>query len=87
MLYGGFRTEVHYGGWVKAGVYGALKQSCEEELLSRRIDTARQIAADTVAAIRAGEIAPRPADLTKCAYCQFASMCRVEVESEKVTGA
>ena len=59
--------------------YPEIKQAVEPEQLHAVMQQAREDTLVAIANIRAGNIGPKPADETKCDYCEFANACRYEV--------
>jgi ATP-dependent helicase/DNAse subunit B len=66
MLFAAIRGQVAWDGWEGAP---ALREVMEKS---------RQTVLTAVAQIREGAIAPNPADVELCQYCDFRDTCRVE---------
>jgi len=79
MLYCGLRKDVVWGGWHRA-IPGLeqVGESSTKERLRELVDAAAAAAVQTFDAITSGSIAPRPADVNKCRWCDFRDICRVE---------
>jgi len=78
MVYCGFKREVSFGGWIVRPYHMQVKEDCSEDRLGEVMSAARESALYAVAAIRGGTIAPKPVDETRCQFCAYARMCRVE---------
>ena len=52
-----------------------------------RNDTAEQSVKSIVAEVREGRIAPRPASIQVCEWCDFRSVCRYDVAVEGIAAA
>ena len=79
MLYCGLKKGVAWGGWHAAipGLDG-VGQSVPRSALDDMTRAAAAKAMETFEAISSGKIAAQPADKTKCAWCDFEAICRVE---------
>ena len=79
MLYCGLRKDVVWDGW-HAAIAGLerIGESRTREALQELVDDAIAKAAETHEAITSGRIAPHPADDSKCLWCDFRDMCRIE---------
>lgn len=71
MFYCSLKKEVKYGGW-STPVPGLKSEPLTRELLDRAVETGIRAAAG----MREGKVAPEPADLEPCAYCDFRDVCR-----------
>jgi ATP-dependent helicase/DNAse subunit B len=79
MLYCGLRNEVSWEGWhIAIPGLEAVGESRTRAGLDELMQTAAARAAETFEQIAAGRIAPRPADVRKCIWCDFRDICRVE---------
>ncbi len=79
MFYCGIKRDVTFAGWMTSSRYPEIKQAVEPEQLQTVIEQAREDTLLAISSIREGSIAPKPADETKCDYCDFMSACRYEV--------
>lgn len=79
MLYCGLRKEVVWDGWhaVIGGLDG-VGETASKARLRELMDAAAAKAREAFEAIRAGVIAPRPADRDKCRWCDYRDTCRIE---------
>ena len=66
VLYGAVRNDVAWKGWR------------EPEAIEEIVEIAVAKTLEAAGGIRAGRIRPEPADVTKCAYCDYRDICRVE---------
>lgn len=86
VLYCGLRGEVSWGGWhLPSFGWQQIGDSVEAEGLRDMMDRAVQASLNAAARIGSGEIAPAPADRTKCGWCEFRDLCRVESTPAGVT--
>jgi len=76
MFYCGLRQSVTWEGW-HANVPG-LKIGESRTSLQELIDAAEQKAIEVFESIASGNIEVRPTDKTKCRYCDYNAICRVE---------
>jgi ATP-dependent helicase/DNAse subunit B len=74
MFYIGLRGGVKYAGWAEGDAPVAA-----EPLPENWTADARAAALSAVAGIRAGRIAPAPADPDRCRFCDYRDVCRVEM--------
>ena len=82
MIYCGLKRHVQCGGWT--GSISGLNVKTEPltaELLTRAEQTTLKIAEE----IRAGRIAPAPADRKPCGYCDFRDVCRYRTAARVLT--
>ena len=79
MFYCGIKRDIHFAGWMTSSRYPEIKQAVEPEQLHAVMQQAREDTLVAIANIRDGNIGPKPADETKCDYCEFANACRYEV--------
>jgi ATP-dependent helicase/DNAse subunit B len=87
MVYCGFKREVSVAGWVVTPLYPDLKSACSPSHIEEVMQKSRDVSLQAVADIRDGRIVPHPADTTRCEWCSFAAMCRVEaVPATRVAG-
>jgi ATP-dependent helicase/DNAse subunit B len=81
MLYCGLKKGITWGGW-HTSLPGLERvaglNACTREALRELIDTAAAKAAEAYEAITAGKVAAQPADRTKCEWCDYHDICRVE---------
>lgn len=79
MLFCGLRKEVVWDGW-HAAVPGleSIGESSTRARLRELTDGALAKAEEAFAAITSGRVAPRPADESKCKWCDFRDVCRIE---------
>jgi hypothetical protein len=79
MLYCGLRGEVSWAGW-HVPVFGwqDIGESWDPGQLREMMDRAVEISQSVALRIAMGEIAPEPADVKKCDWCEFRDTCRVE---------
>jgi RecB family exonuclease len=88
MVYCGFKREVSFGGWIIRPYYMEIKEDCTEDRLHEVMRLSREAALRAVESIRSGKITPKPADETRCQFCDYARICRVEnVAAAAVMGA
>ena len=78
MVYCGFKREVSFGGWIMRPYYMDIKEDCTEERLEEVMRLSREAALRAMEAIRSGNITPKPADETRCQFCNYERICRVE---------
>jgi ATP-dependent helicase/DNAse subunit B len=78
MFYVGLKREVVYVGWSANGLLG--KEPFPEDWFERAAE--RTLAA--VEQIRAGRVAPDPADTDHCEWCDFRDACRVDLRAAAV---
>jgi ATP-dependent helicase/DNAse subunit B len=88
MLFCGLRKEVVWDGW-HAAVPGleSIGESSTRARLRELMDGAIAKAGDAFAAIASGRIAPRPADESKCKWCDFRDVCRIETTASHQAAA
>jgi ATP-dependent helicase/DNAse subunit B len=79
MFYCGIKRDVHFAGWMTSSRHPEIKQAVDPEQLQSVIQQAREDTLVAIAGIRDGNIGPKPADETKCDYCELANSCRYEV--------
>jgi ATP-dependent helicase/DNAse subunit B len=79
MVYCGIKRDVTFAGWMLAPHYPEIRQACEPETLQSVMDQARENTVSAIAGMREGRIEPKPADETRCDFCDFADACRYEV--------
>ena len=79
MLFCGLKKDVTWGGW-HSGIAGieAIGTACTRDVLEDLIRNATESAERTYEAIVTGHIAPHPADVDKCRWCDFRDICRIE---------
>lgn len=87
-LLAGVRDKPKWDGW-HLGLPGLSKigDSRTEEALWELAEKARECAIAAFDRIRAGIIAPNPADPGICEHCTFRDVCRIEVEAPAVAAA
>lgn len=73
MFYVGLKSGVEYVGWSDSGLLGS--EPLPEDWLEKTAARTLQVAAE----IRAGRVAPHPANPDHCRYCDFRDVCRLEV--------
>lgn len=79
MLYCGVKKGVNWGGWhVSIPGLEEIGERCLPQVLEDLIRAAEQSAIAVQEAAAQGRIAPQPADPRKCAWCDFADICRIE---------
>ena len=78
MVYCGFKKEVSVNGWVVAPLYPHLGSACNANHVAEVMKTAHEVTIRAAMDIRDGRIKPEPEDATRCDWCDFATMCRVE---------
>jgi ATP-dependent helicase/DNAse subunit B len=79
MLYCGLKKEVEWDGWhLPLPGLEEIGESCTRDRLDELTHAAAATAARVFDSIASGEIAVRPADQTKCAWCDYRDICRVE---------
>lgn len=79
MLYCGLRGEVAWGGWhLPIFQWDEIGESYDREELARITAKALEASESVAGRIAEGEVAPRPADEKKCAWCEFRDGCRIE---------
>jgi hypothetical protein len=88
MLFCGLRKEVVWDGW-HAAVPGleSIGESSTRARLRELMDGAIAKAGDAFAAIASGRIAPRAADESKCKWCDFRDVCRIETTASHQAAA
>jgi ATP-dependent helicase/DNAse subunit B len=79
MAYCGFKKEVSVLGWVIEPFHPELNAACSKEQLNEVMGKARETAMRASSDIRSGRIAPEPADVERCQFCDFVAICRYEV--------
>ncbi|HYI96209.1 MAG TPA: PD-(D/E)XK nuclease family protein [Bryobacteraceae bacterium] len=79
MVYCGLKRDVTFAGWMLAPHYPEIRQSCDPETLTSVMNQSRENALDAIAGMRDGRIEPKPADETRCKFCDIADACRYEV--------
>jgi ATP-dependent helicase/DNAse subunit B len=79
MVYCGLRREISFAGWMLSPHHPGVDQACGREDLDEMVRVARETTIEAVESIRAGAIAPKPADEMKCGYCAAQHTCRYEV--------
>ena len=79
MLYCGMKKETSWGGWRLhvAGLEGVGEERTREGL-RELMEQAAQRAAEVHERVISGDIGVRPADVKKCAWCDYRDACRVE---------
>ncbi len=88
MLYCGLKKEISWEGWhLPLDHLREVGESVSEPELQERLETAVARTLEAAAAIAQGEIAPHPADASKCPYCQFCDICRYELPAAAVAAA
>jgi RecB family exonuclease len=79
MLYCGLRKGVVWAGWhVSIPGLERIGEAVSREQLQAITRAAADKAVGVFEAIASGSVAARPADEKKCAWCDFADICRVE---------
>jgi hypothetical protein len=79
MLFCGLKRDVTWDGWhVSVPGLNSLGKACTREALREMIDDAEKAAMRVHEAITSGDISVHPADPTKCRWCDFCDICRVE---------
>lgn len=78
MLYCGLKKQVTWEGW---------ELGTSREQLQELMTTSARRAEEVHVAIQSGEVSPRPADLKKCAWCDFRDACRVETITAELSKA
>ena len=79
MLYCGLKKEVEWGGWhVPLAGLEKIGESCTRDRLDELTNAAAATAVAVFESIASGEIAVRPADESKCAWCDYRDICRIE---------
>jgi hypothetical protein len=82
MLYCTLRRDVKWGGWhLHWPGGGGVGESCTPEVLAELAERAAAASIEVARAIRHGRIEPAPANLSICARCDFADICRVETHA------
>lgn len=85
MLFWGLRRKTTLTGWVLKEIFPEDQRLNDDIALSasdlrRKLDTALEISAETIAKIRAGQIEVEPRDRDFCRrFCDFRDVCRVEL--------
>lgn len=85
MVYCGFKREVSVAGWVLTPLYPHLGSACSSSHIEDVMQKSREVSLQAVSDIRDGRIAPHPADTTRCDFCAFSAMCRVEISPARKT--
>ncbi len=84
MLYCGLRKGVSWEGWhVPVAGLERTGSVVSRGILDEMTRAAAAKAMEVFEAIASGEIAARPADEKKCAWCDYADICRVESQAGK----
>ena len=79
MLFCGLRKEVAWGGWhIPLPGLERIGESSTRARLQELMEDALAKAEETFAAITSGRVAPQPADESKCRWCDFRDVCRIE---------
>jgi ATP-dependent helicase/DNAse subunit B len=79
MLFCGLKKDVVWDGWhVNLPSLAGLGASTTREFLRDLMESAERTAIRVHEAVASGEIAVRPADRKKCAWCDYRDICRVE---------
>jgi ATP-dependent helicase/DNAse subunit B len=82
MIYCGLKRHVQCGGWTDTiSGLNLRTEALTPELLTR----AEQITLEIAEQIRAGRVAPAPADLKPCGYCDFRDVCRYRTTATVLT--
>jgi ATP-dependent helicase/DNAse subunit B len=81
MLYCGLKKEVKWGGWhlPLAGLEKA-GENCTRDRLDELTEAAAATAVTVFESIASGEISVRPADESKCAWCDYRDICRIDAQ-------
>jgi ATP-dependent helicase/DNAse subunit B len=78
MVYCGFKREISFGGWIIRPYYVEVKADCTEGELGQVMIAAKETTLNAIASILDGNIRPAPADESRCQFCAFSAICRVE---------
>ena len=73
MFYVGLKGGVEYVGWSESGILES--DPLPEEWLAKTAERTLRVAAE----IRAGRVAPDPANPDHCRYCDYRDICRLDV--------
>jgi ATP-dependent helicase/DNAse subunit B len=80
MLYCGLKKEVEWGGWHVPLTGLEIGECCTRDRLDELTNTAAATAVTVFKSIASGEIGVRPADESKCAWCDYRDICRIDTQ-------
>ncbi len=79
MLYCGLKKKVEWGGWhIPLAGLESTGTTCTREALDELTDGAAKKAAEASDSILSGRIEAHPRDESKCAWCDYRDICRIE---------
>jgi len=81
MLYCGLKKNVEWGGWhLPLPAFENIGTLCTREELEQLTGAAAMKAAETFDSILSGRIEACPRDKSKCAWCDYRDICRIETQ-------
>jgi RecB family exonuclease len=81
MLYCGLKKKVEWGGWhVSLAGLESTGTTCTRDALDELTDGAAKKAAEASDSILSGRIEAHPRDESKCAWCDYRDICRIETQ-------
>jgi ATP-dependent helicase/DNAse subunit B len=81
MLYCGLKKKVEWGGWhIPLAGLESTGTTCTREALDELTDGAARKAAEASDSILSGRIEAHPRDESKCAWCDYRDICRIETQ-------
>jgi ATP-dependent helicase/DNAse subunit B len=79
MMFCGLKKGVNWDGWhLSAQGLDQVGRSCTPEALTDLMQKAKQSALQVHQHVLAGRIEPKPTEPTKCSWCDFRDICRIE---------